>query len=139
MIVPDVEKGILGPTKISIDYMYLHERVGKYKSVDTNPPQLVMIDHGNGRVWAYRVPNKGVLDGAAWLLKRIVQDLNNTGHEMSKIQIKSNQEPSIVALQTAIQELKPGVIPVNSPVGESESNGRAENAIRRVQEKSSSP
>ena len=28
MIVPDVDKGILGPTKISIDYMYLHERVG---------------------------------------------------------------------------------------------------------------
>ena len=42
----------------------------------------------------------------------------------------------MVSLQSAIQELRPKeVIPVNSPVGESESNGRVENAIRRVQEK----
>ena len=103
--------------------------------MEANPPQLVMIDHGHGRVWAYIVPNKGVFDGAAWLPKRIVQDLNNTGYENSRIQLKSDQEPSIVALQTAIQEFKTGVIPINSPVGESESNGRVENAIRRVQEK----
>ena len=51
------------------------------------------------------------------------------------IQFKSDQEPSIVALQIAIQEIRVNVIPVNSHVGESESNGRVENAIRRVQEK----
>ena len=39
-------------------------------------------------------------------------------------------------LQAAIQEIRTvPVLPVNSPVGESESNGRVENAIKRVQEK----
>ena len=49
--------------------------------------------------------------------------------------MKADQEPSIVALQTAIQEMRPDVIPTNSIVGEPESNGRVGNAIRRVQEK----
>ena len=42
----------------------------------------------------------------------------------------------MVSLQTAVQEVrKRDVIPVNSPVGESQCNGRVEGAIRRVQEK----
>ena len=72
---------------------------------------------------------------AVWLPQRIVQYINNCGHAEAKLQLKSDQEPAIVTLQTAIQELRTNVIPVNSPVGESESNGRVENAIRRVQEK----
>lgn len=86
MIVPDVEAGINGPVKVSIDYMYLRERVDKYKEVETSPPQLEMVEHRSGRVWAYRVPNKGVLEGVAWFPERIVQDLNNAGHETNKIQ-----------------------------------------------------
>ena len=121
--------------KISMDYMYLHERVGKFRNVEINPPHRVMVDHNTGRVWAYRVPNKGVMDGAAWLLKRIIQDISNSGDDTTTIQLKSDQEPSIVALQTAIQETRPNVIPTNSLVGELKGNGRAENANRRVQEK----
>ena len=135
LFAPDVEKGVDGPIKISIDYMYLHELLGKLQMEEHNPPQLVMINHNNGRVWAYRVPNNGVMDGAAWLPKRMLQDISNCGHEGRRIQLKSDQEPSIVALQGAIQDIRPDVVPTNSPVGESESNGRAENAIRRVQEK----
>lgn len=57
-----------------------------------------------------------------------------------RIQLKTNQEPFIVSLQRAVQELKPReVVSVNTPVGESESNGRVENAIRRVQEKTRVP
>ena len=42
----------------------------------------------------------------------------------------------MTSVQMAVQEVRPkDVIPVNSPVGESECNGRAENAIRRIQEK----
>ena len=135
MLVPDVENGIGGPITVSIDYMYLHERVRKHKSEENTPPQLVILNHNNGRAWAYRVPNKGVMAGAAWLPTRIIQDLHKCGHEKDRIQLKSDQEPSIVALQVAIQEMRQDVIPLNSSVGESESNGRAENAIRRVQEK----
>ena len=50
--------------------------------------------------------------------------------------MKTDQEFAIVSLQRAVQAIRPKeVILVNSPVGESESNGRVENAIRRVQEK----
>ena len=87
MVVPDVEWEQDGVIKVSIDYMYLHERVGKYRNVEYNPPQLVMVNHNNGRVWAYRVPNKGVMDDAAWLPKRIVQDISNCGNETTPMQL----------------------------------------------------
>lgn len=35
-IVPDIESGE-GPTKVSLDYMYSHERAGKYRDMCHNP------------------------------------------------------------------------------------------------------
>merc|ERR1712214_107839 len=71
-----------------------------------------------------------------WIQRRIVRDIDNSGHKHVKLKIKSDQEASIVALQHEIQRLRDSrTIPINSPVGESESNGRVENAIRRVQDK----
>ena len=65
-------------------------------------------------------------------IRTIVVSMGGVG-----IQVEVDQGPSAVSLQGAIQNLSPNeVIPVNGPLGESESNGRAENAIRRVQEKS---
>ena len=51
------------PTKISVEYMYVHERAGQHKEGTCNPPQIIMIDHKSGRVWSYRVPNKGFQKG----------------------------------------------------------------------------
>ena len=95
-----------------------------------------MIEHRHGRCWAYQVLNKGVYDRASWLLKRMVQDLDNNWTRDAKIQLKSDQDSFIVNVQTAIQEIRSGmVIPTNSPVGESQCHGRVQNAIRRIQEK----
>ena len=80
-VVKDVEETESQMAKISIDYMYLHERSSQNRDDKYNPPQLVMVDHRKGRVWAYRVPNKGILEGAAWLPKRISQDLDNCGYK----------------------------------------------------------
>lgn len=45
----------------------------------------------------------------------------------------------MTSVQAAMQELTPkAVIPINRSVGESECNGRAEGAIRRIQEKTRS-
>ena len=96
---------------------------------------MIMIEHRRGRCWAYQVPNKGVPDEAHWLPEKMVQDLDNIGLMHETIQMKSDQEPSIITVQKPIQELRPNVIPTNSPVRESECNGRVENTIRRVQEK----
>ena len=50
--------------------------------------------------------------------------------------MKSDQEPSVGALQTEIQRLGHGrAICANSPIGKSECNGRAESAVRHVEVK----
>ena len=97
---------------------------------------MVVSEHRYGRLWAYRVPNKGIHKEAGWLPKRLIQDLDNIGLQGVRIMVKSDREFAIIDVQTAMQEVRPNmIVPVNSPVGESESNGRAENTIRRVQEK----
>ena len=77
-IVPDIETGD-GPTKVSLDYTYFHERVGKYQDVQHNPFYLVVIEHRHRRCWAHQVPNKGVNDGAYWVPRRVLHDLESNG------------------------------------------------------------
>ena len=118
-----------------MDYMYLHERLGKYREAQRNPPYLVVVEHKHGRCWAHRVPNKGVNDEAYWVPKRVLQDLEHNGTGEACILFKKDQEPAIVCAQKAIQDLRSEIVPINSAVGESACNGRAEDTIRRVQEK----
>ena len=135
-ITKDVDEDKVGPVKILMDYMYSHERNGPYQDERANPPHMVMIEHRFGRGWAHRVPNKGVHNEASWLPKKLLQDVDNIGLQNMRIIVKADQEPAIVDVQTAIQELRPNTsVPIKSPVGESESNGRAENFIRRTHEK----
>ena len=75
--MPDTEIG-KGPTKVVIDDMYLHGRVGRYRGSVYNPPHMVMVEHKHGRCWAYRVPNKVVLEDAYWLPERMVKDLDDS-------------------------------------------------------------
>lgn len=74
-----------------------------------------MIDHKIGRVWAYGVPNRGMLEGAAWLPKRIVQNLDDCGCSDVRLQLKSDQEFAIATLQTKKKKIGPNTIPINSP------------------------
>ena len=67
--------------------------------------------------------------------KTHTQDVDNCWYTKLKTQLKSDQELAIVALHAAMVEMRNNVIPINPPAGESESNGRVENAIRRTQEK----
>lgn len=135
-VVPDTDASNDGPVAISMDYMYMHDRVGQYRDARWNPPYLVVVEHRHGRCWAYQVPNKGHMDGAHWLPKRLIQDWDNSGMKEVKTILKTDQEPAMTSVQIAVQEFRPKeVIPINSPVGESECSGRVENAIRRIQEK----
>ena len=63
IVVPDTDTGA-GPTKVSMDYMYMYDRIGKHRDIQHNPPYLIVIEHRHGRCWAHQVPNKGVKDGA---------------------------------------------------------------------------
>ena len=81
------------------------------------------------------MPNKGVNEEAHWIPKRIAQDIEHSGLGDARVLLKTDQEPSIISVQKAIQELKADIVPINSPVGEFACNGGFEDAIRRVQEK----
>ena len=119
----------------SMERIYFHERKGRHQEEHLNLPHLVMIEHRFGRGWAYRVPSKGVHKEANWLPKRTIQDLDNKGLQDMRVIVATDQ-PAIVDVQVAMHAPRPNrIIPINSPVGESESNGRAEDFIRRVQEK----
>ena len=64
------------------------------------------------------------------------KDIDNCGNRSSKLQIKSDQEPATVAVQEETRRSRTGhTICTNSLVGEPECNGRAENAVRRVEVK----
>ena len=127
--VPDVSQDD-GPAKFSMDYARM-DSADQEKSKAT----MVMVSHSDGGVFAYATLGKGIQGDKYWLPKRMAKDIDNCGvKEVQIVQVKSDQEPAVVTVQEEIRELRRGkTICVNSPVGESECNGRAENAIRRVE------
>ena len=133
--VPDTEANVNGQVKYSIDYMRM-DSTGDEESDGKAMSTMVMVNHEDGGVFAYATPGKGIQGDRYWLPKRMSKDIDNCGTKEARIQAKSDQEPSVVAVQEEIREIRRGkTICVNSPVGESECNGRAENAIRRVEVK----
>ena len=72
-------------------------------------------------------------NGDPWISGKIKDDIEEFGYGVVLVRIKSDREPSIVDVQTAVIA-KRGSAPtilVNSPVGDSQSNGRVENAIKK--------
>ena len=70
--------------------MYLHERIGKHRHLQSNPPYLIVVEHKFGRCWTHQVPNKGVNDDAHWAPKRVLQDIENSGLGKTRILFKSD-------------------------------------------------
>lgn len=106
----------------------------------TDQPQLAMVDHNHGRALPYTAPKKGVVGEAEWLPSRMIRDIDNMGYQDVTIQIKSDQESPIIAVQEYIRmHRRQPIIPINSPVGQSECNGRAQNTIRRAKERTRTP
>ena len=93
---------------------------------------IVCDDRRTGGVRAHLVCAKGASD--AWVAGKIKSDMEDFGYGGVPIRLKTDQEPAIVDLQRAIISKREGAVtlPVNSPVGDSQSNGRVENAIKRV-------
>ena len=129
--VPDTEAPENGQTKYSMDYMTM-DSINEEKA----PATLVMVNHEDGGIFAYATLGKGIQGDKSWLPKRIAKDIDNCGTKEAKVQVKSDQEPGIVVVQEDVRMSRQGkTICINSPVGESECNGRAGNAVRQVQVK----
>ena len=105
------------------------ERVGWDKTRDT---VLVSEDLATGGIRAHLVSAKG--NGDPWIAGKIKDDIEEFGYGGALVRIKSDQEPAIVDVQRAVIAKRGSAptIPVNSPVGDSQSNGRVENASKKV-------
>ena len=92
-MVPDIDNSVEGPVKISMDYMYMHDRVGRFSEQKWKPPYLVVVEHRHGRVWAYQTMNKGPHEESGWLPAKLIQDWNDCGFKDARIQLKTDHEP----------------------------------------------
>ena len=95
---------------------------------------LVMKETLCGSVWVYALRSKSVAEDP-WVADQISDDLNTVGLAGESIIMKSGQEASIVELQGEIARRRgsPGTGIENSKVGDSNSNGKIERAIRDVE------
>ena len=108
------------------------EKEAEGRNLKLGKPILVGHDRRTGAITAHQVPTKGIGDG--WPARRIIIDLEEAGYAGTPIILKCDQEGPIVAVQRRVmQDRRAPTTPQNSPVGESQSNGAVENAIKRVQ------
>ncbi len=75
------------------------------------------------------VSNKGVVDYAVGVVKKMIEQLGN-----KKAILKSDNEPAILALKDAvIRESDVEIVLEDAPVGDHQANGLVENAVKNVQ------
>ena len=111
---------------VSMDYCYVGQRQD-----DKNTPILIVKCDTTKTVCSHPALQKG---GAySWVSDRIVQDINNMGH--GKIILKCDQEPAIMEVHGQVMRKRAHeTIPEHSPIGEHQSNGIAERAVRTVKD-----
>ena len=92
---------------------------------------MVSEDLATGGIRAHLVSVEG--NGDPWIARKIKDDIEEFGHGGAPVRIKSDQEPAIVDVQRAViaeRGSAPAIL-VNSG-GDFQSNGRVENAIKKV-------
>ena len=94
---------------------------------------LVMVETECDSVWAYTVENKGVMM-EPWLAPKICDDLATVGTGKGRTVVKTDQEPAIVDLLKDILRVRTdaGTALDSSRVGDSDSHGKTERAIRKL-------
>ena len=119
---------------VSFDCSYFNDKLGKMtreehsevlsKGEKMNRPMIVVEDRETEAIFAHMCSQKG--PGDKWIVR----------YGCTRIILKCDQENPIAAVQQeAIKNrLDVATVPRHSPVGESQSNGRVENAIKIVQE-----
>jgi hypothetical protein len=113
--------------EVCVDYMYMTEK--EEREEDRGMPILVVRDRRTKMAWPHVVPRKGK-EGFA--VRALARDLRLLGY--LRVILKSDGEPSVMALKEAVRvESECEVVPEESPVGEHQSNGGAEAAVRVVQ------
>ncbi len=105
----------------------------KRNGITLGKPSLVGADRKSGGVALHQCTEKG--GGDRWIAKRIVEDIADRGYEGANIILKCDQERALVEIQKEVAKLRGATaqtVLVNSPVGESQSNGEVDNAVGRL-------
>ena len=135
MKIDDEDEELKVP-RISMDYFYMSRKDEKAKE----NPLLVAINEDSGEKYARAIGNKGLEDTVKsdWLIRDMAEELQTWGHAGGaggKIILKCDNEKALVAFRNALGRFHGGtVIPDQPAKGESQSNGRAEEAGKIVRE-----
>ena len=127
-------------TRVLMDYGFLHEEEtvtesehGKETQSTTSMTIMVMLETLCKSIWAYAIEGKGAIS-VDWLAQQVVEDIETVGLAEERIITKTDQEASIIQLQQEVARRRKdtGTALENSRVGDSDSNGRIERAMREV-------
>ena len=132
---PDMDDGVICATTWSMDYCDLTDNVTDENGEESREHNTVLVCHDSrtGGVMSNLVEQKGIGDG--WIVEQVLQDIEDFGYSGKTIKVKTDQENAILDLQRDIVRRRACglTVPGNSPVGESQANGRVENANNRVE------
>ena len=101
-------------------------------------PFIVVRDAKTRMTFAHLLQSKATVNAehASYTVNCIVSDLKYLDYK--KVILKSDQEPAMRALHERVRQARSAIgeqtLPENSPVGESQSNGMVEEAIKDVKE-----
>ena len=129
--------------RVRMDYCFLTEEVeevegehGEEKVVKSGATLTVMVmqESLTRSVWAYAVANKGSRED--WVIDQVLNDLETVGLRNERIVLKSDQENAITDVLKEVQKRREcdfGTALDASKVGDSDSNGTIEAAIKGVE------
>ena len=118
---------------VGMDYNSMNGGLERADEKDAKVRTMVMKDDATGNVFQHKIVVK--VAGDAWLMRKLAKDLEELGRR--DVILKSDGEPSIVAVQTDVQSRRKGrTIPRNPPAYNPESNGAIEKGVRDVTEQS---
>ena len=130
--------------RVILDYCFFTEDAkrtmdnhGSSTEATSSVTALVMKETMCGSVWAYALKSKSVSEDP-WIADQLVDDMRTVGLARERVLVKSDQEASIVEMQLEIAKRRDyadygvGTGIENSKVGDSNSNGKIERAIRDV-------
>ena len=114
--------------ELSFDYAFLRNATGAESAV-----VIVAKDKQTKMLFAHVVPQKG--GNVDWATSQTVTDIERCGY-YGKVVLRGDQEPAITDYLREVARKRYDLETVleNSPVDDSESNGRAERAVRSIEE-----
>ena len=108
---------------VSMDYFFMN------KEDEDKATMIAVKEEKHGCVHASIVPGKG--DQVEWVSSHVARFCNKLGFK--EITMKSDTEPAILALRDSVsRKCNAEVITEDTPVGDHQSNGGIENAVKNI-------